>query len=280
MRIEILWAILWSCAAAGGAGLAAYGGWLFIRQHAIVFKPSRKFLGNPTDIGISYQNVFLTVSYNVTVHGWWLLHVSSCKVVLYFPGSIGNISHELGTLSFLFSLGVSVLIIDYPGFGKSTGRPSEAACYAAADAAWEYIVGEKQYQPQNVVVFGRSLGVAVAARTAAEHAGGGLVCHGGLTSVPDVAGHSYRLLPSRYFCYLRFNTRKYLRNCRSPVLVLHSERDAVIPVSHGRAIFAAAPRPKQFLSLLGNHSGDEWQATPGLRLLLAGLFNGEAATWA
>jgi pimeloyl-ACP methyl ester carboxylesterase len=279
MRTEILRSILLGCAGAGGAALAAYGGWLFLRQSAIVFKPSRKFVGNPADRGIPYCDVFLPLTQHVLVHGWWLPQEAPSKVVLYFPGSIGNISHELGTSSFLFSLGVSVLIIDYPGFGKSSGRPSEAACYAAAEAAWTYLVDEKQFEPQNVVVFGRSLGVAVAAWTAAEHRCGGLVCHGGLTSVPDVASQSYRLLPSRYFCYFRFNTRKYIRECRCPVLVLHSEADAVIPVSHGHAIFEAAPRPKQFMSLVGNHSGDEWQATGGVRPLLKVLFNGEAATW-
>src|SRR4029078_1441104 len=109
-----------------------------IRQSKIVFKPARELLADPRDLGLAFDDVYLPLANGVNIHGWWLDGVNGERAIVCFPGSIGNISHELNTVAFLRRLGASVLIVDYPGFGRSGGDASERGCYLAAAAAWEY----------------------------------------------------------------------------------------------------------------------------------------------
>jgi alpha-beta hydrolase superfamily lysophospholipase len=272
----------WDSALIAAGALAGLGGLgLFLRQRWIVFKPSRTLLADPCGLGLAFEDVFAQLDGGVRIHGWWIPREDSRKLILCLPGSIGNISHELNTLAFLRDLGASVFIIDYPGFGKSEGRPSERGCYAAAEAAWNFATRDKGVRPEDVIVFGRSLGGTVAARLAARHPDcGRLVMHSAFTSVPDVAGRAYPFFPVRYFCYIRFNTLKQIRACRCPTVVLHPIGDTVIPLRHGQRIFEQAAAPKRFIPLRGNHYGSEWQNTPGLQRELWELTMGEARTWA
>jgi fermentation-respiration switch protein FrsA (DUF1100 family) len=257
-----------------GIAFALYGLTLFVCQRWIVFKPSREFIGVPSELRLQSEDILLTTASGVRIHGWYLEPSNSRKLVLFFAGSIGNISHELSTVAFLESLGAAVTIFDYPGFGSSGGRPSERGCYETAEAVWNYAVAMRRRKPQDIILFGRSLGAAVAAWLAARCPCSALICHGGFTSIPDVAASAY-LVPAHYFCYIRFNTRDNLRRCKCPVLLLHSEADTVIPFRHGLQLFEAASEPKRLLRLCGNHYGDEWQATPALRQALQALLAGK-----
>ena len=275
-------------ASAAGLGLialgivtAAWGLWMFVRQPRIVFRPSRELLGDPSDVGLAFEDVYPRLSNGVRVHGWWIPGDDPHKVILCFPGSIGNISHELTTASFLRRSGASVLIIDYPGFGTSEGHPSETGCYRAASAAWTYAIEARGIQPSHTTVFGRSVGGTVAAWLAARHPDcARLVVHSAFTSVPDVAARAYPFFPVRYFCYIRFNTLKQIRACRCPVVVMHPTADSVIPLRHGERILEEAPEPKCFVALRGDHYGSEWQDTPGLQPVLARVIMGEGGACA
>jgi hypothetical protein len=258
-------ALLKTTLAAAGTAWALYGIRLFLRQSAIVFQPSREIPGDPGSIGLDFEDIFVEAGRGVPVHGWWIPGRPGSNLVLFLPGSIGNLACELETFAFLISLGVTVMAIEYPGFGKSGGRPSEASCYRSAEAAWDFAVRVKGVPPGNILLYGRSVGAAVAVRLAARFACAGLICHSGVTSVPDVAAQRYRFFPVRWFCYIRFSTLRFISSCRSPALVMHSRTDWVIPFSHGVKIFDRAPSPKHFLPLIGGHYGNEWLATPGLR---------------
>jgi pimeloyl-ACP methyl ester carboxylesterase len=262
-----------------GAAYAIYGIHLFFRQRRIVFRPGRELAANPGDFGLSYEKVELTLANGTPVHGWGVFVPSATRLVIWLTGSVGNIAHDLSALAVLVPAGASVLMVDYPGFGESEGAPSERGCYATAEAAWEYARAERGFRSEDIVVFGRSLGGAVAAWLAARHDCGGLVILGGLTSVPDIAARRYWWLPARYFCYIRFNTLKYVRKVRCPVLVLHSEADEVIPMEHGLRIYRAARAPKRFLALSGGHYGADWQAAPELAGELSQLLAGEVVPW-
>jgi len=266
---------------AAGALAGVIAIWLILRQQRMVFKPSRELLGDPSALGLPYEDVFFRLPSNARLHGWWLPCEASRKVMLCLPGSIGNISHELKTIAFLRDLAANVLIVDYPGFGRSEGRPSESGCYLAAEAAWEFVTREKGVAPEDVIVFGRSLGATVAAQLAARHPDcGRLVIHSGFTSVPDVAARAYPFFPVRYFCYIRFNTLKQIRACRCPIVIMHPTADSVIPVRHSLRILKEAPEPKRFIPLCGNHYGSEWQNTPGLRPALSELTVSGTRPWA
>jgi pimeloyl-ACP methyl ester carboxylesterase len=264
----------------GGILVAVWGIWMFFRQPRIVFKPNRELMADPSDFGLAFHDVDLPVNGH-RVHGWWLFGDDPRKVILCFVGAHGNISHELPTVAFLKRLGASILLIDYPGYGKSEGRPTERGCYLAAASAWDYAIGEKGIRPEDVIVFGRSLGGTVAAWLAARHPEcARLVIHSAFTSVPDIAAREYPFFPVRYFCYIRFNTLKQVRACRVPVIVMHPKNDAFIPFRHGERVFQAAPEPKRFMPLHGGHHGSEWQKTPGLLPALRSLVMGEAEAWA
>lgn len=260
--------ILKTAIAAAACAYAVYGIRLFLRQSAIVFKPARGHSGDPASAGFAFTDISFQSSSGAPVNGWWIPGRSGSKVVLFLPGSIGNLSSELATLAFLLSLGETVLAIDYPGFGKSRGRASERHCYEAAEGAWNFLVEQKGVQPEKIILFGRSVGAAVAAWLAARRECAGLICHSGLTSVPDVAARRYPWFPARWLCYVRFDLLRSIAACRCPVLVMHSKSDRVIPFEHGMRIFDRAPSPKCFLPLLGDHYSNEWQFTPGLRASL------------
>jgi pimeloyl-ACP methyl ester carboxylesterase len=255
---------------------SVYGLRLFLLQSRIVFRPSRDIVQSPEDCNLPFEQVVLPLSGGKQARGWWIPARQASKAILYLPGGIGNMSRELSTLQWLSNLGVHVMAIDYPGYGQSSGRPSESGCYAAADAAWRYAVGHKGIAPQDVVIFGRSLGAAIAAHAAAQNECGALVIHSGVSSVPAVAARRYPFLPVYLFCYIRFNTLKHLRRSNCPTLVLHSTGDRVIPFRHGEEIFRAAPSPKRFLKIPGDHYTNEWHSAPGLASELSSLLFSKA----
>jgi hypothetical protein len=147
-----------------------------------------------------------------------------------------------------------VLIIDYRGYGKSTGRPSERGLYRDADAALAYLLEERNLPRERIVLFGRSLGGAVAANLAAREPVGALILESVFTSIPDIGAELYPFLPVRLLVRYEYDIVKALESVRVPVLVVHSPDDEIIPYAHGRAVYEAAPEPRQFLQIEGDHN--------------------------
>lgn len=273
--MNLLIAILDYVAIVAGIGLAIYGGQLFLRQRTFVFRPSREMTADPATFWQGFDELFLPLYGRTRVNAWFIPRDPAGKLVLFLPGSVGNLSHEFSTLAFLLSFNVSVLTVEYPGFGKSPGRPGERACYESADAIWRHAVNEKGIDPSKIILFGRCLGATVAAWLAARYECAGLICLNAWTSVPDLAAAAYPILPARYFCYVRFDTLKFIGNCRCPVLLMHADRDHTVPPSHSVRLFEKAHAPKRLLPLIGDHFGNDWQASPGLRGVLAALLHGK-----
>jgi hypothetical protein len=215
--------------------------------------PGRNLSMTPADVGMDYEDVSIDTVDGVTLHGWFVPGRSS-GVLLFFHGNAGNISHRLDSIRQFRNLGLSVLIVDYRGYGQSGGRTTEAGIYRDADAAWEYLTETRGVRPDDVVVFGRSLGASVAARLAANRKPSGLILESSFTSVPDIAAQLYPWLPVRWLSKLRHATRDYVRDVHCPVLVVHSRDDEIIPYHHGEAIFEAAPEPRTLLVLSGTHN--------------------------
>lgn len=236
--------------------------------------PGRSHEGTPADLGLAYEDVTLEASDGVPLHGW-LVRGASSRVVLFFHGNAGNVSHRLASIRQLVDLGPSVFVLDYRGYGRSGGRPSEAGLGRDADAAWRYLVETRGVPRDEVVILGRSLGASVAARLASEVRPLGLVLESGFTSVPDVAAEIYGWLPVRWLSRLRHATREDLRQVECPVLIVHSRDDEIIPFHHGEALFEAAPEPRAFVALRGGHNDafllDERTYLDGLRFFLGGL---------
>lgn len=240
--------------------LLLYGGLLlfvFLYQERLLFLadlPGRQLETTPAALGLAYEPVTLTTRDRVRLHGWFLPAAQDRGVLLFCHGNAGNISHRLDSLQIFHELGVSILIFDYRGYGRSQGRPTEAGTYRDAEAAWQYLVRERHVEPGRIILFGRSLGAAVAAHLASRHQPGALIMESCFTSVPDMAARLYPLLPVRLLSRFSYNVLDFVPQISSPLLVIHSRDDEIIPFSHGERIFAAARPPKTFLELKGDHN--------------------------
>ena len=236
--------------------------------------PGRTLTMTPADVGMDYQDVFIETTDGVTLHGWFIAGRSS-RVLLFFHGNAGNISHRLDSIRQFQDLGLSVLIIDYRGYGQSEGRTTERGIYRDADAAWRYLIEDRGIVASDILIFGRSLGASVAARLAAQHQPLALIVESSFTSVPDIAQDLYPWLPARWLSRLSHATREYVRDVQCPILVVHSRDDEIIPFRHGEAIFASANEPRTLLAIRGTHNDaflrDERTYIEGLRMFLTGL---------
>ncbi|MEA2109098.1 MAG: alpha/beta hydrolase [Pseudomonadota bacterium] len=249
--------------------------YLWFAQEKLLYFPERSLLATPADASLPYEPVTLTTTDGVTIAAWLISSPEERGTILFCHGNAGNISHRLDTLAIFYRLGYSSLIFDYRGYGHSEGKPSEAGTYNDAGAAWNYLTATRQVAPEKVVLFGRSLGAAVAIHLARHHQSGGLIIESAFTSLPDLAADLYPLLPARTLCRFSYPVMVHLQHLSCPLLVIHSHGDEIVPFAHGRRLFAAAREPKTFLAIDGDHNtgflaaGSDY--VKGLETFLQGL---------
>jgi uncharacterized protein len=225
-------------------------------QGRLVYVPSTGGGPEPDAVGLSFETVWLDTDDGERLHGWYLpTSRPTDRTVLFFHGNAGHMSHRLDTLRLLASLQVNVFIIDYRGYGRSTGTPTEPGLERDAIAAWRYLTQTRGILPQSIGVHGRSLGAAVALGLTEAVKPGALIVESGFKSLPDMAAELYPWLPIRWLARIHYPNLKRIAKLTSPVLVAHSEHDRLIPFSHGEALFAAAKEPKRFLRMAGGHNG-------------------------
>lgn len=226
----------------------------YLRQPQLIFFPSRALETTPRMWGLAYEEVSLSAADGVRLHGWYLPHQGSQRALLFFHGNGGNISHRGESLQIFHRLGFNVLIIDYRGYGRSEGRPAEAGLFRDARAAWRHLVEVRGFAPAQIVIFGRSLGGAVAAQLAAEVQPGGLILESTFASARDMAAHIFPLLSHAVYLRYRFDTAARLAERECALLMLHSPQDEIIPYASARRAYAVAREPKQFVDLRGDHN--------------------------
>lgn len=229
---------------------------IYFAQPHLVYYPEykRDITGTPDDVGIAYETVELATDDGETLHSWFVPAPDATATVLFFHGNAGNLSHRMGYLSMFYRLGYNTFIIDYRGYGQSSGVPSESGTYRDAQAAWQYVTVKKGIAPSSIVLFGESLGGAVAAWLATRKEPGLLVLASAFTSVPDMGAKLYPFLPVRLLSRFDYDTLNYLQSVTCPVFVAHSPQDEIVPFTQGQALYEAAPGPKQFLELQGGHN--------------------------
>jgi uncharacterized protein len=230
---------------------------MWLRQESMLFLPhipSREHMATPDEAGLRYEALRIPTADGEELDAWFIPAREERAVLLFFHGNAGNISHRLDSLRMFHGLGLSVLIVDYRGYGQSTGRPSEQGTYEDARTAWRHLVEERGVPAERIVLFGRSLGGAVATWLATQHRPAGLIVESTFRSVPDLAAELYWFLPVRQLARLEFPAEELMREVEAPVLVVHSREDEIIPFHHGEALHAAAARPKPLLELRGGHN--------------------------
>lgn len=242
------------------AGLAVYAGlslYLYLFQANYIYfpdLPSREVEASPKDVGLPFEPLKIRTEDGETLDGWFVPAPAGKEVLLYLHGNGGNIGHRIDVIRTFHSLGLGVLIFDYRGYGRSTGKPSEEGTYRDALAAWNHLTQERRIPPEHIVLFGESLGGSIAAWLAERHPPRALVLYAAFTSVPDMAKTLYPFLPTGLIARYRYDTRAALAKGHSPLLILHSTEDEIIPYSHALELFAIAPEPRKLVSLRGGHN--------------------------
>lgn len=227
---------------------------VFVFQSRLLYMPGRTVRYTPRDTGLSYEEVILETEDQVQLCAWLVPAERPRAVVLLCHGNAGNISDRLDTIRLFHELGLTTFIFDYRGYGASRGSPSEKGTYLDAEAAWDYLVHTKEIPAGDIIVFGRSLGGAVAARLAEQRAPKALILESSFTSVPDLGARLYPFLPVRLLSRFSYNAEKHVRGITCPVLVVHSPQDEIVPFTLGQRLFDAANEPKTFLQIRGGHN--------------------------
>jgi len=236
------------------AAFVIFIGFFFIFQSRYIYYPERVLSADPGSIGLHFESVSFETQDGVKLSGWFIPTESARGVILFCHGNAGNISHRLDSIQIFHQLGLDVFIFDYRGYGQSQGKPTEQGTYTDVEAAWRYLVEERQVSPDDVIVFGRSLGAAVAVWLAQSHTPRALILESTFTSLPDIAARLYPYLPVRLLLRFEYNTAEYLGRVNCPVLIVHSRDDEIMPFSHGRQLFEIANEPKEFLEITGTHN--------------------------
>ncbi|HRB97738.1 MAG TPA: alpha/beta hydrolase [Nitrosomonas sp.] len=229
---------------------------VYAGQSRLIYFPEieQEISNKPSAIGLDYTSVNMATADGERLHGWWVSVPDAKGTVLFFHGNAGNISQRINYLTMFKRLGYNTLLFDYRGYGQSSGVPSESGTYLDAQAGWRYLTEIQNISPERIILFGESLGGAVAAWLAAREKPGLLVLASTFTSVPNLAAQIYPFLPVRWITRFHYNTLESLQSVTCPVFIAHSPEDEIIPFEHGQQLFQAASAPKQFLSLEGGHN--------------------------
>ncbi|OPL17424.1 MAG: hypothetical protein AVO38_00070 [delta proteobacterium ML8_D] len=249
----------------------------FFMQSHYVYCPEKEILATPFDIKVYFEEIIFRSPDGVNLSGWFIPCKARKEVVLLFHGNGGNISTRLAFIKYLYrKLGLSLFIIDYRGYGKSEGKPSEEGTYLDARAAWEYLMQSRKINPEDIIIYGRSLGGSVAARLAGEVKKGVLILDSTFTSLKDIASEMYPYLPVRKFLKYDYPTIEYIRDVMCPVLIIHSSEDDYIPFSHAATLYEHANEPKKLLKISGGHNNSyiksEQVFIEGIRNFISGKY--------
>jgi fermentation-respiration switch protein FrsA (DUF1100 family) len=222
-------------------------------ETSLVFRPDTAAESWSKPENPNTRDVSLVSADGTALHGWWLPPADpAAGAVLVAHGNGGNITHRGRMAADLNRvLGAGVLLFDYPGYGKSEGKPSEKGCYAAGEAAYRWLTDGAKVPANRVVLLGESLGGGTAVELATRHDHRALVLVFTFTSLPAVAKFHYPWLPTHTLMRTRFDNLSKMGRCTRPVFVAHGTADEVVPFAHGEALFAAAKEPKAFLRLEG-----------------------------
>jgi fermentation-respiration switch protein FrsA (DUF1100 family) len=221
-------------------------------QSAIIFRPGGLTVNPPQEFSI--ETVSIPTTDGLRLNGWWLPVSGSRRTVLFFQGNRRQASDHTLRLQTLAALGVNALLFDYRGFGQTTGRIGrEEDIYRDGRAAWDYLRHERRIPAEDIILWGRSLGGAVAVEVARHQPAGALVLESTFYALDEMARIQYRWLPTRTLLKFHFRNGAKLQDVRAPIIIIHSPVDGFIPFTQGQRLFEAAPEPKVLLATAGHH---------------------------
>ncbi len=232
---------------------------LLLLEDQFLYGPRHVELDKPPP-GVRIENIEMTSRRGERIHAWWSKANDwrpEQGAVLLCHGNGGNLSHRGGVLThWIKEIGVAVLIFDYPGYGQSSGVPSEDGCYAAGESAYDWLCENAKVPAKRIVLYGGSLGGGIATDLASRRPHWALVLVSAFTSFPDMAQNRFPWLPGRWLVRNRFNNIDKIGRCPGPVFVAHSPQDGLIPFWQGERLYEAASTPKRFFPMPNYHHND------------------------
>jgi uncharacterized protein len=245
-------------------------------QDRLIFYPSKTIRQTPVEGGLRFEEVTLKTSDGVTLSAWYVPAAQKgSRTMVFCHGNAGNIGDRLDKLAIFHSLDTNTLIFDYRGYGTSDGKPSEPGTYLDAQAAYDWLHDTRGVPSADIIIYGESLGGAVAANLASQRQCRGLILDSTFTSVADVGARAFPLLPVRLMVGRKYDTTAVIAKVRCPVLMIHSRNDEIVPFELGQKLFGQANEPKAFVEIAGGHNDgfavSEEAYTKALRLWLASM---------
>ena len=230
-------------------------------ERQLIYFPTRtdKEAPTPRVAGASaVEEVWIEAADGVRVHGIYAAAENAFADLLFFHGNAGNLYDRLDNVTLLVASGFNVLIMDYRGYGKSEGEPSEAALYEDGLAAYRFLIDEKGADAARLVLFGRSLGSTVAIELGSQHPAGVVIAESAFTTARELARLHYGILPNVLLRAMthQFDSLSKAPNLRAPVLYIHGDRDNIVPVEMGRRLYEASPEPKEWYPIFGAGHND------------------------
>ena len=230
-------------------------------ENRLIFHPTTEILRTPRDVGLNYRDLYFTTADNVHLNGWFIPHPQASATMIWFHGNAGNIGDRVNNIKLLHDrTGIGIFIFDYRGYGRSPGSPSETSTYLDGDAAIKFVRTQLKVESKNLVIFGRSLGAAVAAEMATRHDSRAVILESPFTSIREMAKEVLPALPIGPLLSAKFDVLDKVGKITAPLLVLHGDQDEIIPLEQGKRVFAAARQPKEFYPIKGAGHNDTFIA--------------------
>ena len=238
----------------GASTWAALVGLLALQEHDLIFFPTRVHAADPSAFGLEAEDLRISAADGTPLHGWWLRGAGD-RVLVWYHGNAGNIADRLDNARlFVERLGVNIVLVDYRGYGRSGGTPDEPGLYLDGLAIHDTVT-DRGVSPDRIVLFGRSLGSAVAVEVARRRPVGAVVLESAFRSLPAMARDHYWYVPE-FVIRTRLDTESKIASIRAPKLFLHGTDDQIVPVAHGHALFARALEPKRLHLIEGATHND------------------------
>jgi len=227
---------------------------LRIFESKLIFFPNYpgRLTGDWQPHGLPIQDVWIETPDGVKLHSWWVPNPGAKFTFLAFHGNAANIANRADLYRFLWNLPANVLAVEYRGYGRSDGEPSEQGLYRDGEAAYDYLLRNRAIKPEQIVSFGQSLGTAVAVDLATKRKVRGIVLEAPFPSTRAVAKKAYPFLPGAgWVAKSKFDTARKLASVNVPILIVHCSNDPVLPSPLSEDVFHAAHDPKSFFEIQG-----------------------------
>jgi len=226
-------------------------------ERNFIFFPAKPLMYSPEQLGMNFEDVFFSTSDGVRLNAWIIKASDDAPMVLWFHGNAGNIADRLENARLLVDRGLSLFMVDYRGYGKSEGAPSEKGIYADGQGAYDCLIG-RGVKPENLIVFGRSLGSSVAVYVASNNECAGVILESAFTNMADMARVHFPIIPGMGSFKHKFNSTGRIGSISAPILFTHGDEDELVPYDLGRRLYEAAGTKKIFYTIRGAHHNDTY----------------------